>query len=248
MHDNDRKAAQAASRSGRALLLVAAAFIMLAPLAGCDLELDEPFVISLEEDQFFVADVSVNVSSTATHVGACVSSGLLDYTCQGPEDSFSFLSGEEWQYAPATVPPLAGGSELTVHWSRLEGKGTFHVVVPAPLEITSPRPEAVHHLGDDITLQFSDPGAAEVLIENRGTCSGQYTYHWSRILPTDPATPGRIVVRAADLVHSPRAFDSCDVTLSVTTARQGTLDPGSPRLEGTITARATTEVSFQIVP
>ena len=154
----------------------------------------------------------------------------------------------EWQYAPAAVPPLPGGTELAVHWSALEGQSSFRVALPGPQEVTSPAAGAVYRAGDDLTLQFTDPGADEVTIENQGSCVGQYTYDWWRVLPSDRATPGQLVVRAADLVHSPRAFESCDVTLRVTTVRVGTFTPAADGLNGTITARSSAEVTIQVVP
>ncbi|MBI5478233.1 MAG: hypothetical protein HY906_05215 [Deltaproteobacteria bacterium] len=253
MHDNDRHAAQAASRSRRALILAAATLVLLVPLVGCDLSgLDEAIAEGIAESLSVIdADVQVSTSSKETRVSACVTRGAFDLNlegCKGPEDSFAFLAGEEWQYAPAGVTPLPGGAELTVHWSALEGKSTFSVVLPEPMEVTSPAAGAVYRAGDEITLQFTDPGADEVTIENKGSCGGPHTYDWWRVLPSDEATPGRLVVRAADLVHYSRAFESCDVTLRISTARPGTFTPGGQNLSGTITARTVAEVTFQIVP
>jgi hypothetical protein len=252
MSKNDRHAASESWKLSSSAVVLAA----MAPLTGCILpdDLGEGLGEAIGEglaDAFGAAhaDVQVNALATETRVGACVSHGLpLPGACKGDEDRFYFLDHDEWQNAPTGVAPLPEGTELTVYWSSPEGKATFTVSLPPAPAISAPAADAAFHLGDTITLQFADPGADEVTIESEGSCAGDAPTNWLRILARDDATPGQLVVRADEIVHSRGSFERCDVTLRVTRARPGTMVAEAEHMYGTITARSFAEVALQVVP
>jgi len=246
MHD-DRHAAPVAPRSRRALLLVAAALVALAPLAGCDVE-----PLDLSFDNSAVGDVQVNVSATQTSVGACVSRGLIGPLfgpCKGPEDGFSFLAGDgQWHYAPDTVDNMAGGTPLTVYWKGPEGQTSFEVSLPPVISITAPAADASFGLGDTVSLEWPDLGSDEITVENEGTCTGGDAAEWRRVVPSEDAKHGRLDIRVADLIQAAQPFDGCAITLRVTAARQGTFSSAITTVTGQITARTAAEVTIQVVP
>ena len=254
MHDNDRNAAPVASRSRLALILVAAAFMLLVPLAGCNLDgLDEAIAQGIEDSLNAVdADVQVNVSATETRVGACVSRGLLALVpgpCKGPEDGFTFKAGDDlWHHSAEAVASMPAGTELTVYWQGPEGASSFAVTLPPVISITAPQAGAVYGLDDTVTLQWPDLGVDEITVENKGTCVGDTPTDWWRVIPHDDATPGRLVVRVADLVQATRPFDRCDITLRVTGTHQGTFSSSLDNVSGRITANTSAEVTIQILP
>jgi hypothetical protein len=249
MHDNDRHAAPVASRSRRALILVAAAISLLVPLAGCEIE---PMDLNLDFDDSAYGEVQVNVSATKTSVGACVSRGLFGPffgPCKGPEDGFSFQAADnQWHYAPETVATMPEGTPLAVYWKGPEGQTSFEVSLPPVIAITAPAADAQYRMSDTVSLEWPDLGSDEITVENQGSCVGDDPAEWRRVVPSENAKQGRLDIRATDLVEAVPPFERCDITLRVTAKRQGTFSSSIAAVTGQITASTTAEVTIQIVP